>query len=299
MPLDYERLIRMPPRETIHTFTTRDTILYALGIGAERLAHIYEDGLVAYPMMSVIAAYPGFFAPEPEYGVTPRQVLHGEQSIRLHRMMPAAGTVRGVTRITDILDKGAKGAVVNLTRSIHDVADDSLIATVDTGLFVRDGGGFGGIATNGRRPHPIPDRPADKEVRTPTRENQAAIYRLSGDYNPLHIDPARARAMGFDKPILHGLCTFGFAGRALIEGQADGDASRLSRLDARFSTPVFPGETLLTRIWIEGKERVAFQTLVEERGVIALTNGLAEFGGPSQQDGCVDDAHRTLWSQGK
>lgn len=285
MSLDYERLMRMPPRERTHSFTTRDTILYALGIGAERLAYIYEDGLVAYPMMSVIAGYPGFFAPEPEYAVTPRQVLHGEQSIRLHRPMPTAGTVRGITTIADILDKGAKGAVVNLTRSIYDVADDSLIATVDTGLFLRDGGGFGGVATNGRRPHPIPDRPADKEVRTPTRDNQAAIYRLSGDYNPLHIDPARAQEMGFDRPILHGLCTFGFAGRALIEGQADGDASCLSRLDARFSAPVYPGETLLTRIWIEGNERVAFQTIVEERGLVALNNGLAEFGGEPRSNG--------------
>jgi acyl dehydratase len=182
----------------------------------------------------------------------------------------------GQTSIEGLYDKGSKGAVLALKRELRD-ADGVLLATVRSSAFLRADGGFGGSSAGQAFPHLIPDRPPDTSLSIATRLDQALIYRMSGDFNPLHVDPAVARQAGFERPILHGLCTYGIAGRAIIKALCGGDPERLRRLDVRFSTPVYPGETLVTEIWLEEGQRAAFRVKVAERDVVALNNGRADY----------------------
>ncbi len=281
MPLDYDRLMSLPPMEVRHSYTARDTILYALGVGAgadpQDLPYVFEEGLVALPTMAVVLAYPGFWQKEPRYGIDWRRVLHGEQAITVHAPLPVEGAVVGVLRIEAIYDKGAdKGALLYSAREIHDEATGVHLATVRQGSFLRGDGGFGGTGEGAPVPHPVPAGPPDLSIALPTRPEQALIYRLSGDDNPLHADPAVAASAGFERPILHGLCTYGVVGRALIRALG-GPSTRLARMDARFSRPVYPGETLRTDIWRQPDGRAAFQATVVERDQVVLTNGYAQF----------------------
>ncbi len=286
MALDYEMLMGLGPRETLQDLTRRDTMLYALGVGAaadaptdrSELQFVYEDGLRALPTMAGIMAYPGFWAKDPKYGLDWPKVLHGEQSVEIHRPLPVEGRIRGVTTIDEIYDKGAdKGAILYETRKIYD-ADDEHVATCRRSLFLRGDGGFGGRADGAPRPHPSPNRDPDLSATATTRHDQALLYRLSGDYNPLHADPDVAAGAGFRAPILHGMATYGVAGRVLLKALCANDPARLKRLDARFSSPVYPGETLQVEIWREGKGRAAYRARVLERDVIVLQNGDMEFG---------------------
>ncbi|MDB5698246.1 MAG: MaoC family dehydratase [Alphaproteobacteria bacterium] len=286
MPLDPQRLLSLPPQETRHSFTVRDTILYALGVGADDLRFLYEDGLQALPTMAVVLAYPGFFWRNPAYGIDWKKILHGETSVELAGPLPVEGDLIGRTTIDAIYDKGAdKGAIVLSSRRIED-ASGTHLATVRNTLFLRGDGGFGGQSEGAPRPHPVPaDRAPDHVVTLSTAENQALIYRLSGDYNPLHADPAVAAAAGFPRPILHGLCTYGVAGRALLAALCGNDPARMRRMDVRFSSPVFPGETIKVEIWRENGNgdaisRAAFRATAEERGVLVLNNGYAELATP-------------------
>ena len=277
MALDPDRLLKLPPQETRHSFTTRDTILYALGVGADDLRFVYEKDLQALPTMAVVLAYPGFFWQDPAYGIDWKKILHGETSVELFATLPTAGDLHGRTTIDAIYDKGAdKGAIVLSSRRIEDSAGTHL-ATVRNTLFLRGDGGFGGQSEGAPRPHPLPtDRVPDHVVTLATIQNQALIYRLSGDYNPLHADPAVAQAAGFPRPILHGLCTYGVAGRAILAALCGNDPARLKRMDVRFSSPVFPGETIKVEIWREDGDRAAFRATAEERGIVVLNNGYAE-----------------------
>lgn len=277
MPIDPDFLLSHPPIETRHAITRKDTILYALGLGADELRYVYEDGLRTLPTMPAIMAYPGFFWRDPQYGATWSKVLHGETSVTIHAPLPVEGELLGSTRFDAIFDKGAeKGAIVYHTREIH-TADGTLIATVRNGSFLRGDGGFGGSADGQPLPHPVPTRDPDATLTIATAHNQALIYRLSGDLNPLHIDPAVARLVGFDRPILHGLATFGVAGRALLKLLVDDEPTRIRRIDLRFSAPVYPGESIETRIWHESEGRAAFTARVVERDLIVLNNGYVEF----------------------
>lgn len=277
MALDPDRLLTMPPEETRHSFTKRDTILYALGIGADDLRFVYEGGLQALPTMAVVLAYPGFFWQDPSYGIDWKKILHGETSVELFAPLPVEGDLSGRTTIDAVYDKGAdKGAVVLTSRRIEDSSGVHL-ATVRNTLFLRGDGGFGGQSSGAPRAHPVPeDRAPDHVVSLATAENQALIYRLSGDYNPLHADPEVAQAAGFPRPILHGLCTYGLVGRAILSALCGNDPARLRRMDVRFSSPVFPGETIRIEIWREDGNRAAFRATAEQRGVIVLNNGYAE-----------------------
>lgn len=276
MPIDPEKLLAMPPIVTRQTLTRRDTILYALGVGESALEFVFEERLAALPTMAVVLGYPGFFWRDPEIGVNWQKILHGEQSTRLHSPLPVEGEIIGTTRIAALFDKGAdKGAIALVTREIH--GDDGRhLATVTGTTFLRGDGGFGGCADGAPVPHPTPDRAPDQRVTLATAPNQAMIYRLSGDLNPLHIDPDVARAGGFDAPILHGLASYGVVGRALLSACCGGDPARFVQMDARFSAPVFPGETIETAIWDEGGGRFAFTARVTERDRIVLTHGLME-----------------------
>ncbi|WP_374452889.1 MaoC/PaaZ C-terminal domain-containing protein [Phenylobacterium sp.] len=285
MPLDYEMLMSLPPREVRQSHSARDTILYALGVGAAddldanpaSLKFLYEEGLQALPTMAAVAAYPGFWLKEPQYGLDWRRILHGEQSITWLRPMPAGGDLSGVITIDAIVDKGAeKGAVLHSSRRIY-AEDGDHIATVRQASVLRGDGGFGGGDPPPSDPRPKPpSRPADYVHDQTTVRSQALLYRLSGDLNPLHADPTVAKAAGFERPILHGLATYGIVGRAVLHGLCGGDPAALKRYDVRFSSPVYPGETLRSEIWRVGAGAAVLTTTAVERGVRVLSDGYVE-----------------------
>jgi len=277
MPLDYDMLMGLPAWEIRQDYSRRDTMLYALGAGAgieaDELDFVYEPRLQALPSMAAVLTHPGFWQKDPKYGLTWQKLLHGEQWLRVYRPIPVEGSLVGTMRVEEIYDKGAdKGAVLLWRREIADAATGEAIATVRGSSFLRADGGFGGSSSGAPVPHPIPERAADRIVELRTRPEQALIYRLSGDYNPLHADPEIAKAAGFDRPILHGLCSYAVACRAIVMGPCGGDASRLRALDVRFSSPVYPGETLSVEIWNEG----SFRVTAAERGTVAINNGYFE-----------------------
>ena len=284
MAIDYLKLKRWPFQPIEHAYTAKDSILYALGLGfgadpADRrqLDFVYEEGLKALPTMAAVLAYPGFWLKQPGTGVDWKRVLHGEQGLRVHRPIAPAGTVIGMTKIDEIIDKGAgKGALLYSTREIREKASGTLLAEVTSCGVLRGDGGFGGPTGSPPAPKAIPQRAPDAATETATLPQAALIYRLSGDFNPLHADPDVARAAGFERPILHGLCTYGVAGHALLKLVCDYDPARLKRMDVRFSAPVYPGETIRTEVWDEGGGRFAFRCSVPERKTVVLNNGYAE-----------------------
>ena len=184
----------------------------------------------------------------------------------------------GRTRVTDIIDKGAeKGSLLFSERVVKDVETGEKLATLTGTTVLRGDGGFGGSAKQAPAPHRIPERAPDAVCDLSTASNAALIYRLSGDYNPLHADPEVARAAGFPRPILHGLCSLGVAGHALLKTVAGYDPARFKSMRLRFTAPVFPGETIRTEMWIDGAQ-VSFRARLREREVVVLDNGLAEIG---------------------
>ena len=281
MPIDYETLKHWKIPEVEQRYAARDTILYALGLGCgsdptdrDDLRFVYEDGLRALPTMAVVLGAPGFWLKDPATGVDWRKVLHGEQGLVVHRPLPATGAVKGRSRITEILDRGERGAFMYSERDVIDQASGALIATTTSTTVLRGEGGFGGPTGPVQEPHRLPERAPDLAVDLKTLPQAALIYRLSGDDNPLHADPEVARAVGFPRPILHGLCSFGVAGRAVLRACCANDPSRLKQFQLRFSAPVFPGETIRTEIWRDGTT-VSFRARVVERDAVVLSNGRA------------------------
>jgi acyl dehydratase len=283
MPLDVDRLLNHEFEEITHTYTTRDASLYALGVGLgadpldeDQLRFLYEDGMLALPTMSVVLAYPGFWLRDDWTGVDWVKVLHGEQGIRIHKPLPPAATVRGRTRVTEIVDKGAdKGALIYQERDVVDAASGDLLCTLTASAFARGDGGFSGGTGPGHPVHALPDRDPDTVCDLATLPQAALIYRLSGDFNPLHAVPSVAKAGGFDAPILHGLATLGVAGHAILKTMCAYDPARFKSLDLRFSAPVYPGETIRTEMWRDDGV-VSFRARVVERDVVVLNNGRAE-----------------------
>lgn len=278
MALNPDALLNLPPIETRQTIAPFQVMLYALGVGAHELPFVYEEGLQVLPTMAVTMAYPGFIWRDPALGVAWQKILHADTGLILHAPLPVEGELVGLTRFEAVYDKGAdKGAMVVQRRDIA-LADGTPIATVRNTTYLRGDGGCGGSAGSQPAPHAIPDRAPDLVVSLGTRADQALLYRLaSGDMNPLHADPAVAKAAGFDRPILHGLASYGIAGRALLGALVDNDPARIRRLDARFSAPVFPGETIETSIWRETEGKAAFRARVIERDRVVLNNGYVEF----------------------
>jgi len=282
MAIDYQRLKSLIIPEVEQTYTAKDTMLYALGLGfgadpvdPHQLKFIYEDGLKALPTMPVVLA--PLARAGVDLGINRKLVVHGEQGLTLHKPVPPAGTVVGRTYLDEIVDKGAgKGALLLFRREVIDKETGQLIASIASTTFARGDGGFGGPTGPSKPVHELPSRAPDLSGDIATLPQAALIYRLSGDYNPLHADPAFAKAGGFPRPILHGLCTYGVAGHALLRLVCDYDPTRLKRMDVRFSAPVYPGETIRTEIWREGAGRFGFRCRVVERDVIAINNGLAE-----------------------
>jgi acyl dehydratase len=228
----------------------------------------------------VVLAAPGFWQREPEFGITWQKILHAEQSVLIHKPLPVAGTVSSVVSVEGIYDKGVdKGVLLYSIRRLHDEATGDLLATIRQGSFLRGDGGGGSKGEGAPKPHVTPQgRAADLSVTLKTRPEQALLYRLCGDFNPLHADPAIAAQAGFDRPILHGLATYGVVARALIQAVCADQPARLKRMDVRFSSPVYPGESITTEIWRDaGVGHVSFRARVAERDVVVLNSGYAEY----------------------
>ncbi len=284
MPIDAEALRRFPVPEVRQTLRARDCVLYALSVGlgqdplgTRQLDYVdHRRSLRALPSMAVVLAQPGFWLADPRTGVDAVRLVHGEQEIELHRPLPVEAELIGRTRVTGLVDKGAgRGALLYTEKLLLDAASGSLLATCRATVVLRGDGGFGGAAGPVRPVHPAPEGNPDLTIDLPTRPEQALLYRLNGDDNPLHSDPGTAAQAGFPRPILHGLCTLGVVAHALLRGLADYDAGRFRLLALRFSAPVFPGETIRTEIWRSG----AFRARVVERDVVVINNGLLSLQG--------------------
>jgi len=283
VPIDHQQLVNWKIPEVEQQLTKRDTILYALGVGlgadpcdTDQLRYVYEDGLQALPSMAIILGYPGPWHAAPGTGITRSHVVHGEQGFVIHRPLPVEGTIVGLTEVEAVLDKGKDKGALLLTRCTVRMKDTGeKICSLTSTTFARADGGFGGPSGPMKPTHAIPERTPDAVCDLPTLPQAALIYRLSGDYNPLHADPAYAAKAGFKMPILHGRCTFSVVGHALLKTVCGYDATRLKSMDGRFSSPVYPGETIRTEMWIDGNV-VTFRGTVPARGVTVLNNGRAE-----------------------
>ena len=283
MAINYDRLIHWDIPEVTQHLTRRDTILYALGVGlgadpcdAGQLRFVFEEGLQALPTMAIILGYPGPWHAHPDTGITRSHVVHGEQGFRIVRPLPVDGDIVGKTRVTGVVDKGKdKGTLVMTECTVREKAGGNILCTLTSTSFCRADGGFGGPKGPVRAPHPLPATPPQHVCDLPTLPQAALIFRLSGDTNPLHADPAYAAKAGFKMPILHGRCTFSIAGHAILKTLCAYDPSRFVAMEGRFSSPVYPGETIRTEMWRDGNI-VSFRSTVPARAVTVLNNGRAE-----------------------
>lgn len=283
MAIDYKKLLAHDIPEVEQQLTKRDTILYALGVGlgadpvdASQLRFVYEKELQALPTMAIILGYPGPWHAQGDFGITRSHVVHGEQGFRILKPLPVEGDITGKTRITGVVDKGKdKGALVMTECAVREKASGDVVCTLTSTTFCRADGGFGGPDGPVKEPHPVPAAPAQHVCDLPTLPQAALIYRLSGDYNPLHADPAYAAKAGFKMPILHGRATFSMAGHAILKTLCGYDPARFVAMEGRFSSPVYPGETIRTEMWRDGNV-VSFRATVPARGATVLNNGRAE-----------------------
>ncbi len=285
MPIDPVRLKNWPVQEVVHAYSARDTILYALsvGLGADptdphQLRYVNGEALQVLPTMSLVLGDSALWFHDPEFGLDWPRVLYGEVSIELHAALPSQGVVIGRTTIDDVIDRGInKGALIYTSRTVTDQSSGQRLCTVRSTYVCRSEGGFGGPAATARPLHALPARHPDASSELPTLPQAALLYRLNGDSNPLHADPVVAQGAGFERPILHGLCTVSVAGHALLKILCNYDSARVRSLRARFSKPVYPGETLCTDIWREAHGLAGFRCRVIERGIVVLDNGLLEY----------------------
>ena len=260
------------------SWTSKDALLYAVGIGAgtDELQYTTENtkniDQKVFPTFAIIVGGGGI--PMREVGsFNPTLMVHGEQGIELLSEIPAEGEIESVGECTAIYDKGS-AAVLEFTSESKNVATGEVLLRTRTSLFCRGEGGWGGDRGPSEKIQ-FPSRTSDQQVSYKTREDQALTYRLSGDRNPLHSDPSFAAMGGFEKPILHGLCTYGFTGRGLLNEICGGDAGRFKSMNARFSKPVFPGDTLTVSIWVDGSEAL-FKT-TNQNGDVVIDQGVFRF----------------------
>lgn len=281
--MKYPEILELTSGPAEIAYSNRDAIIYALGVGAglealdeDELSFVYEKDLRVLPTFATTLLDGSgdlFGRAEIDF----RKVVHSEQRLVVHAPLPPEGRVRSTSRVLGVADKGAdKGAVVYAEHSIADAASGAPCATVILTLYCRGDGGFGGPNQDPFPVHPIPERAPEKERRQHVPANQAALYRYAiRDANPLHIDPAVARAVGFEQPLLHGLCTYGFAARAIMADWCGNDPARIKSFDVRFAAPFFPGETLVTRSWKDGAV-ISFECEAAERGATIFRNGRCE-----------------------
>ena len=281
MALNYQRLMAHRHPDIAVEYGAHECILYALGIGLGmhplepgELKFVYERaGLEAFPTMAVVLGWPGRIT-DPSFGVDERLVVAGDLKVTLHRPLAPQARLVSRPRVKEVVDKGAGNAAIILNTRDLIGEDGTPVATVDSSTFARKHGGFGGQVTETPAPPAVPQTAPEMVCDLPTPPNLALLYRLNGDENPLHADPERAKVAGFDRPILHGAASFGVAAHAVLRMVADYQPQRLASIEARFSKPVFPGDTIRTEIWQQG-ERVSFQCRALGRNDVVLSNGLA------------------------
>ncbi|WP_201192532.1 MaoC/PaaZ C-terminal domain-containing protein [Pseudomonas fluorescens] len=283
-PINIRKLLAYSIPSVRQVFSPKDTAFYALSVGLggdpldEHQLRFVDPSReqVALPTMALVLGHPGFWLADPESGVDPSCVVHGEQTIEMMGALPVEGEVVSETDIVEVVDKGpGKAALLHTRKKLFDVTSGQLLSVTSSTTFIKEGGGFGGQsnATQGVAPVEPTSTPPDHSITLATRPEQALYYRLNGDDNPLHADPAAARLSGFSTPILHGLCTFGMACHAVVRVLGGYNPHSLRSLTGRFSSPVFPGETLKFDVWNNG----SFKVYVVERDVAAITNGHAWF----------------------
>ncbi|HMO30060.1 MaoC/PaaZ C-terminal domain-containing protein [Enterovirga sp.] len=281
MPIDIDKLRAFQVPAVRQVLRPNDIALYALSIGMGRdpldMRQLpYVDplrGPVVMPAMALVMAHPGFWLANPASGVDPKAVLHAAQGLEILGPIPASGEVESRTRVTEILDKGeGRPALILSETELRDGAG-TLFARLARTTFIRGGGGFGGPPGARSAPREAPSSAPDMVVDLATGAGQALLYRLNGDLNPLHSDPEIARKAGFERPILHGLCTMGVVTHALLRALGGYRADSLRSLELRFSNPVYPGETIRTEIWKDGR----FRARLVERDAVVVEDGRAVF----------------------
>jgi acyl dehydratase len=285
MNLDAVGAVSQPGK---HSWTSKDALLYALGVGAgqtdptgfelefttENSQNVEQRVLPTMPVVIAMGGGPGL----PSWGDFDfRMLLHGEQGVTVHGPIPPDGEIEAITTITGIYDKG-KAAIVRMETESKYVGSGQPAFTTRFAAFIRGEGGFG-ESRGPEIPDPpkMPDKAPDHEVTYATRADQALIYRLNGDRNPLHSDPTIAKFAGFDRPILHGLCTYGFTGRALLHELCGSEVAKFKSMDVRFSKPVMPGDTLTVKMWDDGAGKAVFQTVTQDN-VVVIDGGRFTFG---------------------
>jgi len=286
---DCNALLQRPFAPVEQEWSESNSVLYALGCGlgdeplnAAQLRFLYErsaGGLEALPTMANVLGYPGFWADQPDTGIDWRRLVHAEQAIVLHKPLPAAGRFIGQNRVTGIHDKGAeKGAILLQERTVCDAARGEILATVTQTTMLRGNGGFAartGQASLGAplpAPHVMPGREPDAICDVQTLPQAALIYRLSGDLNPLHADPAVAEAAGFPRPILHGMATMGMAMHAVLRTLLGYDVRRVAGMRIRFTSPFMPGEVLRTEMW-QSNDVISLRARSLNRNTVVLDAG--------------------------
>jgi len=282
MPIQYPEILNLQRGGMEFSWTDRETMLYALGVGMgadpmneQELSFVYERNLKAMPTLASVVAWgagPG------NMNINFLMVVDGERTITFHKPMPGSGNIVAESRVLGAWDKGKdKGAVITTETVLKEKASGDKLVTLVGSTFARGDGGFGGPSEGQPAPHEVPKRPADRSVDIQTLPNQALIYRLSGDRNPLHSDPEFAKRAGFPRPILHGMCTYGITCRAVLQTYAEYDAARFKSHAARFSAPVFPGETITVDLWKDANV-ISFEARVKSRNVTVIKNGKTELG---------------------
>lgn len=282
MAIDYDQIMSSKSEGEEFSYGDRETMLYALGVGMGRdplnraeLDFVYEKQLKTVPSLATVIAWGA--GGMRNSGINYLMVVHGEQRLTLHQPLPPAANIVTSGGVVGAFDKGKeKGAVIITETEIKLKETGEKLCTLSSTTFARGDGGFmkEGQKVQGEapKPHQIPDRAPDNSFEAETRPDQAALYRLSGDRNPLHVDLDVAEMAGFPRPILHGLCTYGTVCRSILSNVCDYDHTAMKGFDVRFSSPVYPGETIITDTWKDGNI-VSFRSRVKERDVVVLNNG--------------------------
>ena len=278
MPLNYDALMgtRMADKPT--HYGDKDGMLYALGVGfgsdpmdENELPYVFENGtLKVVPTMASILTPGDLLA---DCGLDYSLAVLAEQRLELFRPLPAKGRLLTDSRVVSVIDKGADiGAVISVESEVRLAKDDTALFTVGSTVIARGDGGFGGPIAKGPELHKLPNREPDMSCDLETRADQALLFRLCRDRNPLHANPSLARQAGFERPLLHGLCTYGIACRAILKTICDYDFTLISGFNVRFTAPVYPGETITTEMW-QDRNIVSFRCRVKDRDVIVIDNG--------------------------
>lgn len=291
--VDVNKILAHESEEEVVSYNQKDLLLYAVGLGISELKFVYEldDEFAAFPLYPVVLPFKGtcndvvpfpppsaLDLPDGMPNINPGMILHGEQSLELLAPLnPEGAELNSKRRILSFLDKG-KGTLMETETILSSVETGQVVARLISGAFIR---GLTGFQGKGRQMPPavrIPDREPDATDEFTTCPTQTHIYRLSGDYNPLHVDPEMAQGVGFEQPILHGLCSMGIAAYAVYKHFGNGNPQSITSIRVRFAKPCFPGETLVTRMWKSSNNTVIFQTIAKERNIVVLNAGQVQFG---------------------